>query len=130
MVRAAARLFRVAGGRATILCLKTKGGPRGPEPAHVCPHLPASEQTDLQRKEGRKRTCAGLGHQCPGHPEPSTLQARIPPVHSFAYLIIHKASQVLKTKPNCSSPCHPFCPRLAERREGWGQEEGSSWPRD
>lgn len=82
-MRAAARLFRVAGGRATILCLKTKGGPRGPGAAHFCPHLPASEQTDLQGRRGGRGPVRGQGTSARGirnlHPpsKPEFLQCTV-----------------------------------------------------
>lgn len=107
---AAARLFRVAGGRATISCLKTRGAAPGGVGPLLLPTPPgprggAEGQNPawvggpaLLRQEGRKRTCRGSGAQAQRTQasESPPAQARLPPVHSFIYLIIHKVSQVLK----------------------------------
>lgn len=83
----------------------------------------------FQRKKGRQGTCGGLRHKQPGLGGPP--HTRMPPVHSFISLIIHKASQVLKKIPNQTAPhCLPFLVQVSVK-EGAGvgvREEGTFCP--
>lgn len=96
---AAARLFRVAGGRATISCLKTRGAAPGGVGPLLLPTPPgprggAEGQNPawvggpaLLRQKGRKRTCRGSGAQAqkdpgfgeahPPHSKPGCLQCTV-----------------------------------------------------
>ena len=103
-------MFRVARGRATILCLKTRGAAPGvvspprawgssllPTPPR--PQSGAEGQNPASKAEEEEEDpWWGLGTKdlgC-GDFHPPRPQARLRPMHSFINLIIHKASQVFK----------------------------------
>lgn len=141
---AAARLFRVAGGQATISCLKTRGAAPGGVGPLLLPTPPgprggAEGQNPawvggpaLSRQEGRKRTCRGSGAQAQRTQasESPPAQARLPPVHSFIYLIIHKVSQVLKKKSQTTPHCATFLVQGDTGGVSGRGAEGSTLPSD